>query len=379
MADTITIPGAVDLHVHFREPGDNKAETIKSGSKAALLGGYVLVCDMPNNPGNPTWSLERLEQKQSIIKKTSYIPMAAYAGSQPESNNLDELTKMAPSCVGLKLYGAATTGNRIDYEPHDFAGITAHWHKIAPDKPIMLHSGKDNLDEFINLIAKKNRHPLHVCHIFSVEHVLLVKKAKQKGLPVTSAVCPHHLFKSTHHTLTEGWFSRMQPPLLDQDDAEELFRLFTKGEIDILETDHAPHSLENKWAAELKNPEGIHDHHHLTCFGVPGIEFAIPLLFYQMKRGRISLDRIIEATSTKPAQIIGVKLAKSTKVTWGMEEYRIGHDYPGGMSGSGWTPYLNNIAVGRVERVKINGKTLMDRDKIVSRLPRIVTNRGETI
>ncbi len=379
MADTLTIPGVVDLHVHFREPGDNKAETIKSGSQAALLGGYVLVCDMPNNPGNPTWSLERLSKKQAIITRSSYIPMAAYAGSQPDSNNLEELAAMAPQAIGLKLYGAATTGNHVDYEPEDFAAIVKQWHKVAPHKPIMLHSGKDNLQGFIDLIAGSNSHPLHVCHIFSLAHAKLAIKAKKSGLSVTSAVCPHHLFKSSHHATTEGWFARMQPPLLHQDEAEELFKLFAAGKIDILETDHAPHLLQNKWAAEHENPEGIHDPGHLTCYGVPGIEFALPLLFYQMQKGRISLERIVEATSTKPAEVIGVKLSRGTMVTWKMDAYRIGEQYPKGLSGSGWTPYLNNIAVGRVETVKIGGKVLVKNGKIINKDPRIIASRGQTI
>jgi dihydroorotase len=362
---SITVPGAIDLHVHFREPGDNKAEKIRTGSKAALLGGYVLVCDMPNNPGNPTWTLERLEQKKKIIEKTSYIPMGIYAGSQPESDNLEELNLMAEHAIGLKLYGAATTGNHIDYEPQQFDEIVAHWHKAAPDKPIMLHSGNDNLPEFIDLIAKKYRHHLHVCHIFSVKQALHARAAQKSGLKVSSAVCPHHMFKSSYHVKTEGWFARMQPPPLHQDEAEELFRLFSKGEIDILETDHAPHSIDSKWKAEQENNLGKHGAEHSTCYGVPGIEFALPLLFYQMSKGEISLQRIIDATSHMPAEIIGVKLAKTTQVTWEMSQYRIGHDYPKGISGSGWTPYLNNLAVGKVHRVIIAGKTLVDNGKIV--------------
>jgi dihydroorotase len=378
MADTITIPGAVDLHVHFREPGTNKAETIRSGSRAALMGGYVLVADMPNNPGNPTWSAEKIAEKHSLIKKTAFIPMAVYAGSQPESDNLAEFAAMAPKAIGLKLYGAATTGNLIDYEPRDFSKIVAAWHQIAPTKPIMLHSGRGNLAGFINIIARQNQHPLHICHLFSVEHSRLAAQAKKKGLPVTSAVCPHHLFKSTHHTATEGWFSRMQPPPLHQDEAEELFKMLVDGEIDILETDHAPHSEQAKWAAENANPEGIHDLQHLTCFGVPGIEFALPLLFYQMKRGRISLERIIEACCAKPAEIIGTKISKQTKVTWKMEEYRIGHDYPKGLSGSGWTPYLNNLAVGKVEKVWLAGKLIYHTGTAI-KSGRVVSARGEVI
>lgn len=85
MAETITLPGFVDVHVHFREPSDNRSETISNGSKAALLGGFVMAADMPNNPGHPTWTAERLEEKRSIAARDAYIPMGFYAGSQPES------------------------------------------------------------------------------------------------------------------------------------------------------------------------------------------------------------------------------------------------------------------------------------------------------
>lgn len=375
---TITIPVAVDLHVHFREPSNNKAETIKSGSRGALLGGYGLVCDMPNNPGNPTWSEAKIDEKQAIIKKDSLIPMATYAGSQPDSDNLNELAAMSKKSIGLKLYGAATTGNHVDYEPGDFEAIIERWHKIAPTKPIMLHSGRDNLAGFIELIAKKHEHPLHVCHLFSVEQAKLARKAQRSGLPVTSGVCPHHIFKTSHHAITEGWFARMQPPLMRQDEAEELFELFAAGQIDALETDHAPHSLESKWAAEQANPEGIHDPDHATCYGVPGIEFALPLLFYQMQKGKISLDRIIEATSAAPARIIGVKLSADSKTTWNMDMYRIGDSQLAGSSGSGWTPYLNNIAVGRLKNLSLSRKTLVSDGKIVAKMPRVI-GRGDSV
>ncbi|HEX5448325.1 MAG TPA: amidohydrolase family protein [Candidatus Saccharimonadales bacterium] len=357
MKQTLTIPAAVDLHVHFREPGTNKAETIRSGSRAAKSGGYGLVCDMPNNPGNPTWTMARLEQKKRIIQKTAMIPVAVYAGAQPESDNLGELPAMAAQAIGLKLYGAPTTGNENDYTANQFSEIIRVWHQSTPDKPVMLHAGAGNLKQFIELVAGKYKHHLHVCHVHSPGQVRAVKTAKKRGLKVTCGVCPHHLIMSSHQTLSDGWFARMQPPLARQDESEELFELFAKGDIDILETDHAPHSLDSKWSAEENNPTAVHDANHQTCFGVPGIEFALPLLFYQMKRGRIGLDRIIEATSAKPAEIIGVKLKKSTVATWRMETYRVGHDYPKGRSGSGWTPYLNNLAVGRVEKVAIGDKT----------------------
>jgi dihydroorotase len=342
--ETITIPGAVDLHVHLREPGDNKSETIASGTKAAHAGGYVLVCDMPNNPGRPTWTHQRVKEKKEIIDKTAQIQVMIYAGAQPESDNLTELPKMAQQCVGLKLYGAPTTGNENDYKAEQFEEIIKIWHESAPRKPIMLHAGADNLEPFIELIANKYKHPLHICHVHSVSDVKLVQKAKTKKLAVTCGVCPHHLFMTSHDERTRGWFARMKPPLTMQTEVEQLFDYLVEGQIDVLETDHAPHSEETKWQIENDNPHGIHEGHK-TCYGVPGIEFALPLLFYQMKCGRISLDRIIEITSAKPIEIIGVKLP-SKKVSWKMTEYRIsGADV---VSGSGWTPYEGMIAVGKV-------------------------------
>ena len=358
MAETITIPGFVDLHVHLREPSNNNAETIESGTRAAMLGGFVVVCDMPNNPGQPTWTEERVEEKYSIIRHSAHIPVGIYSGSQPESDNIGELEKMAKRTIGLKLYGAPTTGNERDYEAEDFRPIVEEWHRVVPDKPVMLHAGQENLEDMIDLVAGEAGQHLHVCHVNNTSQVVLVNKAKAADLPVTCGVCPHHLFKTSHDVQTEGWEARMQPPLAHQDEAEALFDKLVRGEIDVIETDHAPHSLEAKEKAEDENPDGIHDKDHTTCFGVPGIEFAAPLMFYQVKRGNISMERVIEVMSTKPAQIIGLRQGLNTDVAWNMERYRITGDEMA-LSGSGWLPYLGKWAVGRVGTMRIDAKILV--------------------
>lgn len=377
MTKTITLPGAIDLHVHLREPSNNKAETIASGTKAALTGGYALICDMPNNPGMPTWTAERLKDKQERINKSAYIPVGAYAGAQPESDNLDELTEMAKTAIGLKLYGSPNVSNYQDYKVEEFKNIATTWHRQAPNKPILFHRGESNLEEVILLIAGEIRHPLHICHVNSTDEVKIVVAAKKKGLAVTCGICPHHLFKTSHDSVSEGWFARMLPPLARQDETEKLFKLFVNGDIDILESDHAPHSPEAKWKAEKENPAVVHGPKETTCFGVPGIEFAIPLLLYQFNRGRISAQRLIDATSTKPAEIIGVKLLPKTEATWDLEEYRIG-DSPLELSGSGWTPYLGKIAGGRVKSVILGGKSLVKDGEIVAKLSRVI-NHGDAI
>ena len=110
LSGEITLPGFVDPHVHLREPSNNTAETIASGTRAALLGGYVLIGDMPNNPGHPTWSEQRMLEKHKMSPDTSYIPVTFHAGSQPESDNVGELAKMAQQSLWLKLYVSKRLG-----------------------------------------------------------------------------------------------------------------------------------------------------------------------------------------------------------------------------------------------------------------------------
>ncbi len=362
LPETIALPGPIDLHVHLREPGTNHSETIESGTRAALLGGFVLICVMPNNPGMPTWTYRRLMGKEQRAYRRAYIPTAFYAGSQPESNNESELERMAERAIGLKLYAAKTTGNKNDYEAADFKDVVAEWHRVT-DKPIMLHSGKNNLHDFINLIAKQLGHQLHVCHVNSPHDVNLVTSARNEGLSVTCGVCPHHLLMTSHDLKTRGEFARMQPPLASQIDAEHLLWLLARGEIDIVETDHAPHSKKSKWEAENEGNE---------CNGVPGSEFAQALLMYQAKKNKVGLERLVEAMSTKPADIIGVRMTNHTTATWSMEEFRIEDEGMQVASGANWTPYLGMLALGKLTEVRILGQVLVRNGEIVNKEPRII-------
>ncbi|MBI2592263.1 amidohydrolase family protein [Candidatus Saccharibacteria bacterium] len=241
LPEQIIIPSAVDIHVHLREPGTNKAETIESGSLAALLRGFALICDMSNNPGRPTWTLRRTKDKHDRIWRTSYIPIATYAGSQPESNNERELPKMALLSIGLKSYLGETTGNDREYKASDFKDIWRLWNQLAPEKPIMIHRGSADLEEIISFTAAELGHRTHICHTNHPDEVEIVQRVKREGLPVTIGICPHHIFKTSHDVLTEGSFAQMQPPLAHQIDTEKLMYLLAMGEIDIVESEHAPH------------------------------------------------------------------------------------------------------------------------------------------
>lgn len=362
----IKLPGAIDLHVHLREPSDNKAETIKNGSFSASRGGFSLICDMPNNPGNPTWSQAKLKEKQAIAEKDSVITTLFYAGSQPESNNLDELEGMAKAgAVGIKLYGAPTTGNDNDYTAQDFEPIIKEWHHVAPEKPIMLHAGADNLEELIEIITGTYDHHLHVCHVHSTTQVKLINSYKKQGRKLSCGVCPHHFLKTSHDTIGQGWFARMQPPLPEQTEARSLLSLLASGEIDILESDYAPHSVENKLKAESDNPEGIHDPNHTTCFGVPGIEHIMPIMLSLVRKNLLSIDRLIDATSTQPAKILGLTAQdfdpEQNYAEWDTSETHV-HKITEQevLSGTGWSPYVGYIAGGKLRKLVSGGKTVFE-------------------
>ncbi|MCA9342653.1 dihydroorotase family protein [Candidatus Saccharibacteria bacterium] len=365
-------PGAVDLHDHFRAPSEhNNAEDFQSGTQAAAIGGYVIANDMPNTPKHETWTAERVEEKYEIIERDSYIPTGVIGGMQPEADNLTEIPKMVPLVTAFKQYYTKTQDNDIELGPEDFREGTEQIHVTDPTKLVMAHAGED-IEGIIGMVAVDTKQPLHFCHVNSPETVRRIQSMeRQYGLTVTKGVTPHHLFKSSFDTRTEGWFARMQPPLTEQGDAEELFDMLVNGDIDIVETDHAPHSLNAKQKVESENPTCEED--GASCFGVTNIEFALPMLFYQAKLGRISMERLVEVTSTAPARIIGVNLSDRTSVDWDLShEYRIGDE--GVVSGSRWTPFQGKLAVGKVIGMKVGEKTVINQGLLADRNSSVVRN-----
>lgn len=367
LPETFRLPGAIDIHVHLREPSDNKSETIESGTLAARLGGWAAVVDMPNNPGNPIWTLNALCEKQTLIRRTANVPTATWAGSQPNSNNIGQLEFMLPFCVGTKFYAAQTTGNHVDYGAAEFEEIADELMELDINKPIALHAGKENLEDFIGSMAQDRGMKLHVCHVNDPEDVEIINEAKRDNLRVTCGVCPHHLLMNDEDVRRLNSYAMMQPPLARERDREKLMYQFNNGEIDIIETDHAPHSSEAKEAA---------NHGGDDCFGVPGLEFAIPLLLRECHEGRMDFDRFVEAISRKPADIIDVEVTSNAYSKWRREEFEITQEDV--VSACGWTPYEGKRALGRLMLSVVRGWPLVLDGKPKAVLPRSLTP-GEAI
>jgi dihydroorotase len=378
LPDTFSTPGFVDIHVHLREPGTNTAETIASGTLAAAFAGYVLVGDMSNNPGAPTWTVAAQLDKRHRQLTTGNIPLAAHAGQQPEFQDLGELARMAQYSLWLKLYAAKTTGNKREYEAEEFREIASTWHPADPLRRIGVHAGTNNMEDFIGLIAHDLRHPLHFHHVNDPDDVEMIVAYRKQGLDISCGVTAHHLLKNSQAEQTEGWFARMMPPLAKQHDSEKLMHQLASGDIDIVESDHAPHSVDSNMKAEAENPDGDEDH-AATCFGVPGIELTPQLLFYQVERGNITMERLMDALSTQPAALLGVKVSPESVATWKRDLYRINEEESYAISGSRWTPYLGNMAVGRLQTLKIGLRPIIGNGGLRQRDGRFISERGTVI
>ena len=317
-SEYVIFPGFCDVHVHFREPGFSYKETIATGSRAAARGGYTAVCTMPNLNPVPD-SVENLRVQRRLIEETACIHIYPYGaitiGEQGEA--LSDLEGMAPDVVGFSDDGrgvqsddlmrqamlrAKALGKPIvahcevnsllrggyihggDYaKAHGHRGICSEseWGQIARDLQLVKETGC----------------AYHVCHVSAKESVALIRKAKAEGLDVTCETGPHYLVMDDSDLQEDGRF-KMNPPLRGEDDREALIQGILDGTIDMIATDHAPHSAEEKSRGLEK-----------SAFGIVGIETAFPILYtYLVKPGILSLDKLLALLCVNPRRRFGLPL-----------------------------------------------------------------------
>lgn len=355
------ISSPIDIHAHLREPGGTEKETIASGTKAALAGGYQAVFDMPNNPGIPTHSRQRLEQKYDIAQKDAETDIGFYAGVDLENPDLEEMTAMVGLAAGLKLYLGHTTGNTKEFGLDQARPAIDAWVKRGrwqPHRPpILLHAREKVGAEVADYIAGHHRYPVHWCHIASAGEADDCRRLWQEhGKNFTAGVTPHHLTMTARDAdFKYGWpGARMMPPLGSEADGEALVDAFNRGWLQILETDHAPHTNDDKLKAETKNPTGDDGPDCTTCFGISGIEFVLPIMISLVKRRQIKMHRLVDALFGGPASLLDLDTQGSANTTAIMiEPYVIGEDDRVGQSQN--HPYVGWTAWGRIEEVVSRG------------------------
>ena len=317
-SEYVVFPGFCDVHVHFREPGFSYKETIATGSRAAARGGYTAVCTMPNLNPVPD-SVENLEVQRRIIEETACIHVYPYGAITmgEQGGVLSDLEGMAPGVVGFSDDGRGVQSDSLmrqamlrakalgkpivahcevnsllrggyihdgDYaKAHGHRGICSEseWGQIARDLQLVKETGC----------------AYHVCHVSAKESVALIRKAKAEGLDVTCETGPHYLVVDDSCLQEDGRF-KMNPPLRGKEDREALIQGIEDGTIDMIATDHAPHSAEEKSRGLEK-----------SAFGIVGIETAFPILYtYLVKPGILSLNKLLALLCVNPRRRFGLPL-----------------------------------------------------------------------
>ena len=309
-------PGFCDVHVHFREPGFSYKETIASGSLASARGGYTDVCTMPNLNPVPD-SAAHLKQQQDLIDTTACIHVHPYGsitvGQKGEA--LSDLAGMAEHCIAFSDDGRGVQSDEMMRRAMEEARnlgkmIVAHcedntllrggyihdgdYAKAHGHRGICSESEWGQIARDLELV-KQTGCAYHVCHISTKESVDIIRKAKAEGINVTCETGPHYLILDDSFLQEDGRF-KMNPPLRSKEDREALIEGLLDGTIDMIATDHAPHSAEEKSRGLEK-----------SAFGIVGIETAFPLLYtYLVKPGILSLERLIELLTVNPRKRFGI-------------------------------------------------------------------------
>ena len=326
-------PGFCDVHVHFREPGFSYKETIATGSLASARGGYTAVCTMPNLNPVPD-SAAHLKQQLDFIEETACIHVYPYGSITVEEKGetIADLEGMAPNVIGFSDDGKGVQSDEmmraamlrakalgkmivahcednsllrggyihdgVYAKEHGHRGICSEseWGQIARDLKLVKETGVK----------------YHVCHISTKESVDIIRKAKAEGVDVTCETGPHYLVMDDTMLEEEGRF-KMNPPIRSKEDRDALIEGILDGTIDMIATDHAPHSAEEKSRGLEK-----------SAFGIVGIETAFPIMYtHFVKTGKMTMERLLQLLVTNPRERFGIPMGNDFTI-WDLNaEYAI--------------------------------------------------------
>ena len=327
-SEYVVLPGFCDVHVHFREPGFSYKETILSGSQASAAGGYTAVCTMPNLNPVPD-SKENLEKQLDLIEESALIHVYPYGAITvgQKGEELADLEGMAPNVIAFSDDGRGVQDDEMMRNAmlrakalgkmivahcevnsllrggyiHDGAYAKEHGHK-----GICSASEYEQIARDLRLVEETGC-KYHVCHISAKESVELIRQAKAKGLDVTCETGPHYLVMDDSFLQEDGRF-KMNPPLRGREDREALVKGIQDGTIDMIATDHAPHSAEEKG----KGLAG-------SAFGIVGIETAFSILYtYLVEKGIITLEKLVDLLAINPRNRFGIPMGDDYTV-WDLD------------------------------------------------------------
>ncbi|MEO1191000.1 MAG: dihydroorotase [Pseudomonadota bacterium] len=378
------LPGVIDTQVHFREPGLEHKEDLSSGTKAAVLGGVTAVCEMPNTTPSTT-TAAAIADKLDRAAKRAWCDHAFYIGAAAENvDKLGELERL-PGVIGVKLFMGSSTGNLLVEDDNTLEAVlrsgTRRMAVHAEDEPrlrarMALAAGGDPAKhpvwrdvetarlatERLLGLARKTGRRVHVLHITTAEELPLLAAHRDIA---TVEVTPQHLtLEAPECYETLGSYAQMNPPIREGRHRQALWAAVANGLVDVVGSDHAPHTAEEKKAVYPATPSGM-----------PGVQTLLPLLLDHMSAGRLTLERLVDLTSAGPQRIFG--LAGKGRIALGYTadftvvdlnaKKRIEKSWLA--SRCGWSPFEGRFVTGWPKMTIIRGQTVM-RDEQVLGEPR---------
>ena len=379
--DKIVLPGIIDTQVHFREPGSTDREDLESGSRAAVLGGVTSVFEMPNtNP--PTSNLIEFNKKLDLAKNRMHCNYAFYFGATPE--NVDQLAKLKglEGCCGVKLFAGSSTGKLLVDKEKDIEKVISN-----SDRIVSIHSEDE---EILNLrkkfikegdvhshpewrnaecamsstrrvvkIAERYNKQIHVLHVTTKEEVDFLAMHKKN---VTFEITPQHLTLYAPDCYDKlGSFAQMNPPIRKKEHYDRLWVAVKNSVVDVLGSDHAPHSKEDKNKKYPASPSGM-----------PGVQTILPIMLDHINNEKLSLDQLVKLMCENPCKIFGIKRKGYLKEGYDADLTIIDMNKNVTIknemiaSKCGWTPFDNYKVKGFPVATIVNGSIVMKDGKVVA-------------
>ena len=378
--DKVVLPGIIDTQTHFREPGSTDVEDLESGSKAAVLGGVTSLFEMPNtNP--PTSNLVEFDKKLQLAKNRMHSNYAFYFGATPD--NIEQLSKLkdVEGCCGVKLFAGSSTGKLLVDKEADIEKVISN-----SDRVVSIHSEDE---EILNLrkkfikegdvhshpewrntecaisstrrvvkIAERYNKKIHVLHVTTKEEVDFLAMHKKN---VTFEITPQHLTLYAPDCYDKlGTYAQMNPPLRTKEHYDRLWVAIKNNIVDVLGSDHAPHSKENKNKNYPNTPSGM-----------PGVQTIFPIMLDHVNNGKLTLQQLINFMCENPCKIFGIKNKGYIKegydadltITDMNKEVTIKDEMIA--SKCGWTPFNNHKVKGFPVGTIVNGNLVMSDGKVI--------------
>lgn len=377
-AGKVALPGLVDSQVHFREPGLTHKEDLESGSRAAILGGVTTYFEMPNTDP-PTITAATLADKLKRANGRSWADYAFFIGASKE--NVDSLAEleMLPGTPGVKIFAGSSTGSLLieddellrqvlrngrrpcpvhsEYEPR----LRARKAALQGDVHVREHPNIRDAEaarlctELVIAACRDTHRPVHILHISTADELPLLQAAKDAGLPVTCEVTPQHLTLNSKLYETLGTKVQMNPPIRDEAHRREIFRAFQAGLFDVLGSDHAPHTMEEKAKPYPASPSGF-----------PGVQTMLGIMLLWAQRGETTLEQIVRMACERPCELYGVKGKGRIELGYDADLVLLNPRSEFVVDGSwlqskcGWSPYEGWTLIGPPEYVFLRGQMIVE-------------------